>query len=492
MISERTFADLDLEELFMALDRTHSKIGQQFLYMMLRTIPQRENRIPHLERIISFCDGNKSFRSGMVEKLKALNAEGAYFLQHLLHGENLDRPRWYWVVPMLSGMSLATLFLTFFFPVLPLFILIVSVNVVIHYINKGNVLTYSNSVPQLVRLYRVSRFVQEHEEAVEEKTLFDESLEKVGGIVRSSTFLSWESRINNEMGQLADYFLELIKAAFLLEPIMIFRVVEALDAHRSHIKKLFYEVATIDSAISVLSYREELPFHVQPVLDEAETLSATDLFHPLIPAPVSNSIQVKKGKSVLISGSNMSGKTTFIRTIGINMLLAQTINTVCARDFRSSPFRIFSAVRIADDLFEDTSYYFEEVKVIKEMMTESQSGQRNLFLLDELFKGTNTVERVASGKAVLSYLNQRENLVFASTHDLELTDLLGGSYDFYHFEESVENEELIFDYKIKDGKWTHTNAIKILEINGFPKEVTEEATKLAEKMRDKKKKNDKP
>ena len=124
----------------------------------------------------------------------------------------------------------------------------------------------------------------------------------------------------------------------------------------------------------------------------------------------------------------MSGKTTFIRTIAINTLLAQTINTTFATSFNLSQMRIFSAIRISDDLLNDKSYYMEEVETIKNMIDECRSKQRNIFILDEIFKGTNTTERIAAGKAVLSYLSADDNIVFVSTHDIELASLLADSY----------------------------------------------------------------
>jgi DNA mismatch repair ATPase MutS len=206
-----------------------------------------------------------------------------------------------------------------------------------------------------------------------------------------------------------------------------------------------------------------------------------DAYHPLIDRAVPNSIDLS-GKSVLLSGSNMSGKTTFIRTMGINAILAQTLNTCFARQWRMPKLKIHSAIRISDDLLSAKSYYFEEVLTIKNLLEESQSSECHLFLLDELFKGTNTVERVASGKAVLSYLNQESNLVFVATHDLELAELLKDSFSLFHFTEIVQQDKVLFDYKLKGGPLRDTNAIRILELNNYPEEVIQEAAQLASRM----------
>jgi DNA mismatch repair ATPase MutS len=170
---------------------------------------------------------------------------------------------------------------------------------------------------------------------------------------------------------------------------------------------IFSAIARVDVAISIDSMREGLPCFTKPAVEsELSSVQLDDLYHPLFVDQVENSLQLIDGESVLMSGSNMSGKTTFIRTVGINCLLAQTINTACAKRLTMPPTRIFSAIRISDDLMDDTSYYYDEVRTIKQMISACDSDERNLFLLDEIFKGTNTIERIASGKAVLSFLGQ--------------------------------------------------------------------------------------
>ena len=161
----------------------------------------------------------------------------------------------------------------------------------------------------------------------------------------------------------------------------------------------------------------------------------------------------------------MSGKTSFIRTIGINVITGLTLNTCFARQMSMPRLRIFSAIRISDDLLNDRSYYFEEVLTIKEMIDQSVNGKPNLFLLDEIFKGTNT-----------------DNVVFVSTHDIELADLLKEEYDLYHFSEKVSNKTVDFDYKLKEGKLRNRNAIKILQINDYPESVIHEAIELSKTL----------
>ena len=176
----------------------------------------------------------------------------------------------------------------------------------------------------------------------------------------------------------------------------------------------------------------------------------------------------------------MSGKTSFIRTIGINAITGLTLNTCFAEQFSMRKTKVFSAIRISDDLLNDKSYYFEEVLTIKEMIDNSGSGKPNLFLLDEIFKGTNTIERISAGKAVLSSLAKADNLVFVSTHDIELADLLKDEYELYHFSEKVDHKSVDFDYKLKAGKLKNRNAIRILQINDYPEDIIKEAIEISE------------
>jgi len=179
----------------------------------------------------------------------------------------------------------------------------------------------------------------------------------------------------------------------------------------------------------------------------------------------------------------MSGKSTFLRTLTINSILAQTIYTCFADEFLSPILKQFSSIRIDDNLFEGKSYYFQEVNIMGSLIAEAVQPSQSLFVLDEIFKGTNTVERISAAKAILSYLNRGNNIAIVSTHDIELADLLGDEYDLYHFTETIENDELQFDHKIKLGQLKTRNAIRLLELSNYPNEITTEARQISTTLR---------
>lgn len=485
VIPYSTLHDLDFEEVFMYLDRTCSKIGQQHLYSVLRTIPKNQDRTLRFEKIIDNLNANPDLKKSSILEMSRLDQYGAYYLQSLFNGKNITKPKWFWIVPILSILATISAIASFIFPVfIIVFLLILGVNQMIHYWNKNNVISYSNSIPQLLTLNQVAKSMLNYGVILDADHDISKSNDALSEIANKALFFKWESRLTGEIGQFVDILLDLIKASFLLEPILMFKIIKELDRKRIEIQHVFRTVAEVDVALSIDSFRDGLAYYTKPNISERKkSFSSEDIYHPLILNPVTNSLNISHGQSVLLSGSNMSGKTTFIRTIGINAILAQTINTACAKKFTIPKIKIHSAIRITDNLLDESSYYYEEVKAIKKLINESESEDQNLFLLDELFKGTNTVERISSGKAVLSYLNQNDNIVLAATHDLELTEFLRDSYKYLHFTETIENDKFSFDYKLKEGVLINTNAIRILEINDFPKQLTEEAKAIAKQFR---------
>ena len=175
----------------------------------------------------------------------------------------------------------------------------------------------------------------------------------------------------------------------------------------------------------------------------------------------------------------MSGKSTFLRTLTINSILAQTLHLCFADSFEAPILKVASSIRIDDNLFQGKSYYLQEVNVIGDLLKQSSASESSFFVLDEVFRGTNTLERIAAAKAVLSHLNQGNNLVMVATHDLELVELLQDSFDLYHFTEDITNDELVFDHQLKEGPLTTRNAIKLLKISGYPEPVIDEAMQLS-------------
>lgn len=483
VLSDKTCQDLDFDELFMFIDRTQSKVGQQYLYNKLRNIPSNQDQLDRSESLIRILREDTEFRLKTQKQIDKLSDSNNYYVSSLFQEKHIERPEWFFMIPILSFTSLLSLVLfpingSLFFVLLAVLI----INLGIHYWNKRNLYYNLKSIPQIIKLNDVA--IKLHENELFQEINPDLSLcTKVINKLRfRMSFFRLGSGSGSDMEELSWLGMELLKIIFLLEPLLLFGILKQLDTKRKELEALFDFVGEIDSLLSIASLRSGTDKYCLPLINQGKTnINAEELYHPLIVDAVSNCIHLDH-KSVLLTGSNMSGKTTFIRTIGINALTGMTLNTCFGKSFSLPRMRIFSAIRISDDLMNDKSYYFEEVLTIKEMIEESQFENMNLFLLDEIFKGTNTIERISAGKAVLSSLSKLNNIVFVSTHDIELADLLQEEYELYHFSEIVGNKTVDFDYKLKTGKLKNRNAIKILQINGYPSSIIQEANSLALEM----------
>lgn len=478
IVSDQVCDDLDLDLVFGYLDRTSSKIGQQYLYNRLRTINYSKSQFDKQELIIKYLEQNPQIRIDIQLHLKKLDSNQAYYLVDLFQKEMEEKARWYFVIPFISVATLLSIILSFFNSQLFLLVLIFfSINAIIHYGLKRKVKLFVNSVPSLLQLGGVAKNMLKDKVIKKSNVNIERSIDIISMIRRKMSFFKLEQKIDSDMEAAYWFLLEIIKITFLLEPLLLFSAIEKLRTRSKEIEEVFCFVGEIDAIISIMSLREGNKICVPAIDEKANSMKGENIIHPLVIDCVPNSLS-RSEKSVLLTGSNMSGKTTFIRALGLNYITGITLNTCFASSIEIPIAKIFSIIRISDDIMNYSSYFLSEVTEMKNLIDSSQSQTPSIILLDELFKGTNTKERIASAKAILSYLVKSNNQVFVATHDIELTEMLKGEYDLYHFLETVESNEIVFDYKLKTGVPIKGNAIEILAINGFPDEIITEAMRL--------------
>lgn len=216
---------------------------------------------------------------------------------------------------------------------------------------------------------------------------------------------------------------------------------------------------------------------VLPQLETAVSIqfNAQQLGHPLIPKQnrICNDFQVEQAGSVMIiTGSNMAGKSSFLRTVGVNLVLAYAGGAVVAQSFSTSFFRLFASIRVQDSLTDGYSFFYAEVRRLAQLLEALKvEGERPLFfLIDEIFRGTNNRERLIGSQAYLTALAQGSGVGIVATHDLELVHLADDHSTIrnYHFRDSVENGRMVFDYRLHEGPCPTTNALKIMQLAGLP------------------------
>lgn len=195
----------------------------------------------------------------------------------------------------------------------------------------------------------------------------------------------------------------------------------------------------------------------------SDTLAIKDMYHPMLKNPVLNDFSLKSNQ-ILITGSNMSGKTTFLRGIAINIILANAGGMCLAKEFKLNEYKVKTSMIIKDDLYNGISTFQAELNKLKEIIDSIKGNDNYIIFIDELFRGTNQIDRIKGAKYLIEYLNKKNIVLFLSTHDSELFNL---NLDIYHFEEYYDDLNIKFDYKLKNGPATTTNAIKLMSMIGL-------------------------
>ena len=244
--------------------------------------------------------------------------------------------------------------------------------------------------------------------------------------------------------------------------------------NRQHPAAWFKALAQIETATTIAALAFNHPQWCYPVLtNENGVFTADDLGHPLIPAGkrVTNSFSTTGEKQLnLITGSNMAGKSTFLRSVGVNIVLAMMGAPTCSSHLKLSPLKVISSMRVNDNLEENTSTFYAELKKLKEIIDAVNKKEKVFLLLDEILRGTNSADRHAGSIALIKQLIRQDACGLIATHDLELTKLSGefpAHLHNYHFDVQVKNEELYFDYKIKTGICTSMNASLLMKKIGI-------------------------
>ncbi|MCC3159624.1 hypothetical protein LJ737_20450 [Hymenobacter sp. 15J16-1T3B] len=481
-LDEATWQDLNLDEVFTALDHTQSRVGQQVLYHRLRTPRQEAAEVAGFQASVAALAADAPAREAAQLALHRLAHYDAYHLADLFAPAPPVVPGWTRAAPWLALVSAGLLLASAVEPALLFGVgLVFIVNLLLHYRGQYTINAQLKSLEQLGNLYRAGRALAAVALPGLDAAALRTDLAALRPLVGRLGFVAQWSQVPTVELLMPVWLLgQYVKITFLLDLLLFRRNAAVLQARKAPLRRLYEALGYVDSALAVASWQQTVPYHCAPDFGaRPQQLELREVYHPLVPGCVPNSLAVD-GRSVLLTGSNMSGKTTFMRTVGVNVVLAQAVGCSLARAYRAPLLRVRSSIAVADSLTEGKSYYYQEVEAVRALV-QAADAPGQLFILDELFKGTNTVERIAVAYAVLQHLG-RHATVLAATHDGELAPLLRSRYDLYHFTEAVAAHDLVFDFKLKPGPLTTRNAIRVLALAGYPPDVVAAAQATAARL----------
>ncbi len=479
-LDDITWNDLDMDRIFMQLNHTQSFIGESCLYYRLRTPRMQNQELAEFERQVEWFRSHEKEREETEYFFAKIGRTGRTSIFDYIY--NLADA----VVPSnlihlaMICLILGTVAVLLINPQPGILLLIAAIGISIgtyeHY--KRPIAPYISSCASLEKVLRAAEQICKYELYGLKKEEIRKAISSFARLRRNMMMLVIGDA---QGGGLEQVLVAYLNNLFHIDLIQFKTVVHEIDRHLPEFEFLIEELGRMESAIAVASYREACGqdgYGIPILHEEGElTFEAAKMYHPLLAHPVANSIRLEG--CLLLTGSNASGKSTFLKTAALQAILAQTIHTVTAGKYEARFFRIFSSMALRDDIVREESYYMVEIRSLKRIL-DAMDGKIPVFCcVDEVLRGTNTVERVAASSQILRHMAGRNLICMAATHDIELTYLLEDCYRNCHFEEEVTDQEIRFDYCLKEGRAMTRNAIRLLALMGFDEDIIREAEKMA-------------
>lgn len=479
-IDDITWNDLDMDRIYELINNTASSIGEEYLYDMLRNLSFDKEELKERGRVIDYFATHPKEREDMQYAMSVFGKlDKISLFEYINRTDDIEvkNPWMHYVYILMFFGALGLVFVNPGIGAICTFAVLAN-NIIRYNIAKANIFAYFNVFSYIIRMVEGVELVskvemKELENYTEELKRRAKEFERFGR--GASIVLGGNGAVSGFFDIIIDY----VRMIFHIDLIKFNGMLSELRKHKEALNRMYELIGFLDSCIAVASFREYVGTYCEPdlVATNKPFIEAKNLYHPLIEDPVKNSIH--QYQPVLITGSNASGKSTFLRTVAINALLSQTIYTSLADSYRASYYQIYSSMALTDNLLGKESYYMAEIKSLKRILDAMDSGAPILCFVDEVLRGTNTVERISASAEILKNIARHNVLCMAATHDIELTTILEDYYTNYHFQEEVKDNDVLFDYKLYKGKAKSKNAIKLLSIIGYERSIIDAANKRA-------------
>lgn len=474
-----TWNDLSMNEVFQRIDGCDTSVGQEVLYWKMRRNQMSSDERQLFERRVRTFARNEKERESLEYLLCDIGKSmSSYYIPSYMDAVEeymLKNPWIYRVLQVLLGVS----FLCFLFlrddRAGLAFLGVCVVNLAAYIMIKMKHEVELSMLGTVISLLRNARQIARRKEIQVLFPNLKKALAGLNDVLRGDhilRILKAPGESGDIYGVIADYVLGIT----LWQITTYNKVMNRLRRNVEGYLEVYREIGELDVAVNTASFRKSLPWYCVPEYTEEKKLCMDELYHPLIDYPVANSLELEK--SCLITGSNASGKSTFIKAVAVNAVLAQSLNTCAAKRFVLPSCEVITSMAVKDDLMAGESYFIREIRYLKRILDSLNEEQMILCSIDEILRGTNTGERIRASRAILDYLADKNCIALVATHDKELTELLSGTYVNYHFSEEIGENDIHFSYELIEGPATSQNAVKLLEFAGFPEEIIAESQKI--------------
>jgi DNA mismatch repair ATPase MutS len=475
-LDNQTWDDLDMNKVYEKFDRTYSSSGEAALYSMLRNPLMEEEKLKERGSLIQLFKENSKLRENLQCIFFNLNNDFKNCFLDMIENDLMINKAKYYIY-------------TFLGKIVPLAIILLAIFVNVKFMIALFVLSYININinTREVRDIKSNGIFYLRKNIVAAKKIVSINnkeiicyRDKITGLLKSIKSIDRGTKLIGFINMWSGVF-EPLSVLFLLEESAYYAISDKIKEEKEVLMELYYIVGELEALISISAYQQKLgQQYVKPKFIKEIILNIEEGIHPIIDNPVANSINIEK-QGIVLTGTNMAGKSTFLRMLGVNIILAQSFYFALAKAYEAPFFNIVSSISPNDDLTKGKSFFMAEVESILRIIKALEKGVPVFCPIDEIFRGTNPIERISMSAEILTYLNNGKTISIVATHDRELVDILKENYEFYYFSEKVDtNKGLSFDYKIKKGISQTRNAIKLLEYMCYPKEIVERSYKRAE------------
>lgn len=471
-VDDQTWYDLALHKVFDQLNYTQSSIGAEALYQKMRLLTfQPDDSLRELEE---FFERQPDLRLRVQVIMNQLGKKNHNMARSIVANPgNQDSRIYLSLYIFLACLPVLALFFLPFYRIPALTVLFASMcfNIIFSIVRNGFNKIRLDQVSYLVRLFasaeKLSRLALPDQEALKQATQPFKKAGVISGVLQTPTGSS-------EMEIILIY----LNLLFLIPQIAQVYIYNQVKSYQKEAQETINLLGEMEVAISLLRHKRDFELICQPHFSKEGGIRGKSLYHPLIANPVVNDVSFEK--NMVISGDNASGKSTYLKMVAINCILAQGLGFAYGESFELPYGHVMTSMDVSDDIEVGDSYFITESKTILRMIENLKKPGFHYFFIDELFKGTNTIERIGAGLGIVRWLSGRNCLYMISSHDIELVVASGAVNDNYHFDSRYVDGKIVFDYHIKQGAAVTKNAVNTLKSLHFPSEITLTAQELIE------------
>lgn len=474
--------DLDIfgyGSLFQAIDRTGTHEGRGLLINTLLYLPQEISGIENRRAVVAELESDLGWRQrfSVIGTMSEETPKDMPALRNWIEQSNFfeGRTSWIWIARIMSGVSVAVIAWMFFvqqFYPLYFFGLIILNSIIRGFMDK-EIKKYFSSFGSRTKLFQ--KFADLFQLGSKREFTSELGKSHAHSIREASAAFTELSRLANRADQRLNGLVgPLMNGLFIFDVWNIHAIERWRLRHRAEVDGWIVALANIDMLNSLANYKFNHPTFTDAVITaQPSFIKATQMGHPLLPIDESVKNDYELGvttKAHIITGSNMAGKSTFIRTVGLNLVLAQNGLPVCAKDFSCSVMSIASCIRITDSLEEHASYFRAELRRLETIVGLIATGRQYIVLLDEILRGTNSDDKRMGTLAFFRKLKDYNCLAILATHDLvigKLEEEFPKHYSNYCFESELRDSSLHFDYRLRRGVSSSTNATFLMKSLGL-------------------------